>query len=112
MTGWGWRLPKSIFHYIKLDLCFFPDANLHSNILIQSEKMCLITGVSNMQKGCQKSHAVTIKLEQLVRIYVVSQKQDEETEMFGKDNQVRKTTQASVASLFFFSIYHICNSCG
>ena len=55
-----------------------------------------------MQKGCQKSHAVTIKLEQLVHIYVVSQKQDEETEMFGKDNQVRKTTQASVASLFFF----------
>ena len=74
--------------------------------------MYLITGVSNMQKGCQKSHAVTIKLEQLVHIYVVSQKQDEVTEMFGKDNQVRKTTQASVPSLFFFSIYHICNSCG
>ena len=35
-----------------------------------------------MQKGCQKSHAVTIKLEQLVHIHVVSQKQDEETEMF------------------------------
>ena len=27
---------------------FFPDANLHSNILIQSEKLCLITRVSNM----------------------------------------------------------------
>ena len=55
-----------------------------------------------MQKGCPERHAVTIKLEQLVDIYVVSQKQDEETEMFQKVNQVRKTTQASVASLFFF----------
>ena len=64
-----------------------------------------------MQKGCQKSHAVTIKLEQLVHIYVVSQKQDEETEMFGKDNQVKKPHKHLLLPFFFF-IYHICNSCG
>ena len=48
MAGQVRRLPKSIFHSIKLDLCFFPDENLHSNILIQSEKLCLITRVSNI----------------------------------------------------------------
>ena len=40
-------------------------------------------------------------------VYVVSQKQDEATEIFGKDDEVRKITQGSFPSLFFFSIDHI-----
>ena len=39
-------------------------------------------------------------------VYVVSQKQDEATEIFGKDDEVRKITQGSFPSLVF-SIDHI-----
>ena len=40
-------------------------------------------------------------------IYVVSQKQDEATEIFGKDDEVRKNHTWILSFLIFFSIDHI-----
>lgn len=64
MTGLGRRLSNSILHCIDLDLLiFFSDAKLHNKNLLQSEKLCLIT-----------------------------RKQDEATEIFRKDDEMRKIT--------------------
>ena len=70
---------------------FFPNAKQHNNN-------------NNLLQGSWKSHVVTIKLEKLVYVYVVSQTQDQATEIYGKDDKVRKITQGSFDHVDFVTV--------
>ena len=46
-VGWAGDCPR-VFYIVSIWIRFFSDAKLHNNNLLQSEKLCLITRVSNM----------------------------------------------------------------